>query len=64
MVKIWDKSCFAYWEQLNSSLKAFIVSLQLPITDAEDRKVFVAEELFDEPQSKFSQKNPLADRLP
>ena len=64
MVKIWDKSCFAYWEQLNRSLKAFIVSLQFPITDAEDGKVFVAEELCDEPQSKFNQENPLAYRLP
>ena len=64
MVKIWDKSCFAYWEQLNSSLKAFIVSLQFSITDTENRKVFVTEELCDEPQSKFRQENPLADRLP
>ena len=64
MVKIWDESCFAYWEQFNRSLKAFIISLQFPITDAKDRKVFVAEELCDEPQSKFSQENPFADRLP
>lgn len=64
MVKIRDKSCLAYWKQLNCSIKALIVSLQFPGTDTKDGKVFMTEELCDKPQSKFNQENPLAHRLP
>ena len=63
MVKIRDKSCLAYWKQLNCSIKALIVSLQLPGTDTKDGKVFMTEELCDKPQSKFNQENPLANRF-